>query len=468
MNQLMSCAPFQFVVSGYVPIWVAIAGVLLIAIILAVAVFRGRRNATKEHRTSQEPVDVNVDEAVPRSASSRDARPSAASPKAADAKPKTAEQVFKEAFPELKVRPVPLPSVPFAIRVSEIDASSVRDGRPRPCLRVEVSGSVPLDSVADISLLLTVEDLTSGSSQHVFATVDTLQDDRTGLFVERARLGLVEPPGLRHGGWREIALIPTSFLQAPASGRRRLRFSCLGVPSEVAHASVIDPLLRSRILCSAVAEALADLPSRGYLDEDRDREQAAGMVVCVAWGFSHALGGTEKKTIPVISTWMDKAPALMGGSSGLPSASLARVMDGADKLGRSGGMDFINACEMLARLHVPEAPFMAFELCCLVAKATGRSADSSYELLRDGALAMGVGPDEFARLMSIHLGGPSAVTDEELVGLDRAWEKDVILKFLREQFGKWNARSGCAADSVERRNIAIRLNAIAKLRQRYR
>jgi len=469
MGTLMPFPAFQFICSSSAPIWVAIGGVAFVALILAIAARRDREDAAKEPRPNQNPVDIKVGAAVPGSASTRNARPNTASATgAAPSKPKTAEQIFKDAFPELKVGPVPLRAVPFAIRVTEIDASSVRDGRPRPCLRVEVSGSVPLDVVSDLCLLLTVEDLTSGVAQHVFATIDSLQDERTGLFVERASLGKIEPPGLRDKGWREIALIPTSFLQAPSTGRRRLRFSCLCVPAGNAYASVIDPVLRSRIYCTAVAEVVAELPIKGYLDEDYDREQAAGMILCVAWGFAHALGGSEKKSGPVISAWSAQAASLLGGTSGLPSASLARILGGADKLGQAGTMGFLAACELLAKSSVPEAPMMAFDLCCRVAKACGSSAEDSYSLLRDGALAMGVDSDEFARLMRTYLGGSSIVADEELVGLDSSWDKEHILKFLREQFGKWNARSGGVADSVEKRNIAIRLNAIAKLRQKYR
>jgi hypothetical protein len=469
MGTLMPYPAFQFIDSSSSPIWVAMGGVAFVALILAIAAYRDRQDAAKGSQSNQKPVDIKVDAAVPGSASGRNARPNAASATgAAPSKPKTAEQIFKDAFPELKVGPVPLRAVPFAIRVTEIDASSVRDGRPRPCLRVEVSGSVPLDVVSDLSLLLTVEDLTSGAAQHVFATVDSLQDERTGLFVERASLGKIEPPGLRDKGWREIALIPTSFLQAPGTGRRRLRFSCLCVPSGNAYASVIDPVLRSRIYCTAVAEVVAELPIKGYLDEDYDREQAAGMIMCVAWGFAHALGGSEKKSGPVISAWSAQAASLLGGTSGLPSASLARVLDGADKLGQSGGIGFLDACGLLAKSLVPEAPLMAFDLCCRVAKASGSSIEDSFALLRDGALAMGVGPDEFSRLMSTYLGGIIASADEELVGLDPDWDKERIVKFLREQFGKWNARSGSERDPAERRNIAIRLNAIAKLRQKHR
>jgi hypothetical protein len=466
MGWLMLCAPFQFIDSSSSPIWVAMGGVAFVALILAIAAYRDRQDAAKARRTGEKAVDNKFDVPTPSSVPGRKAGPNP-SPPAATAKPKTAEQIFKDAFPELKVGPVPLPSVPFAIRVTEIDTSSVRDGRSRPCLRVEVAGSVPLDVVSDLSLLVTVEDLTSGAVQHVFATVDSLQDERTGLFVERARMGEIKPPGLRHAGWREIALIPTSFLQAPRAGRRRLRFSCLGVPAAHAHASVIDPLLRSRIYCSAFAEVVAELPIKGYLDEEHDREQAAGMILCVAWGFAHALGGAEKTTGPIISAWASQAPSLLGGASSLPLASLARVLDGAGKLGQARGMGFLDACGLLAKSSVTEAPLMAFELCCRVAQASGSSAEDAYALLRDGALAMGVSPDEFARLMRTHLGGVALATDEELVGLDSAWGKEQIAKFLREQFGKWNARSSCERDHVARRQIAVRLNAIAKLRQKY-
>jgi hypothetical protein len=217
-----------------------------------------------------------------------------------------------------------------------------------------------------------------------------------------------------------------------------------------------------------VAEVEADLPAKGYLEEDHDREQAAGMILCVGWGFAHAMGVVEKKVAPVVTAWMTQASSLLGGATDQPSVSLQRVMDGADKLGRSGGVGFVPACEMLARLHVPEAPLMAFDLCCRIAKAFGGPPEVAYALLRDGAIAMGVEPDEFARLMRTYLAGPAVASDEELVGLDPSWDKERIHRFLREQFGKWNARSGGATDLAERRIIAIRLNALAKLRQKYR
>lgn len=467
---LMSFAPFQFI--GFVgeALWVLLGIGAFACVVLGVAAYRDRKDAERAEKDGLKPQDIKVERNSAASGGTRQKTPPPPpepKPEPEAAKSKTAAQIFKETFPEIKVAPVPLPAVPFAIRIKEEDASSLRDGRPRPCLRVEFAGSVPVDVAADLSLLLTVEDLTSGTAQHVFATVDALQDERTGLFVERAKLGKVDPPGLSPDGWREIALFPTSFFQPPRAGRCRLRFSCLCVPSGNASLSVIDPVLRSRIYCSAVAEVFAELPIKGYLEEDYDREQVAGMIVCVAWGFAHALGGAELKCAQVISNWSAQASTLLGGTSGLPSASFARVVDGADRLGRSGGMGFLSACEQLARFHVPEAPEMAFELCCRLAKVIGGSSDASYSLLRDGALAMGVGPGEFARLMGVGLGGPLMATDEELVGLDSTLSKERVAKFLREQFGKWNARSASVRDPDERRQIAVRLNAIAKLRQKY-
>lgn len=465
MGLLMPCAPLQFVASNSLHVVVAALAVLAVAVLLWLSKRWGTQDRAKAPSRSPRSKDINFDEVSSGAASGRAGKGSSAGD---TFKAKAAADVFKEAFPEMRVNPLPLPAVPFALRVTETGSPAGKSGHAGPCLRVEVSGSVPLAVATELVLLLTVEDLSAQSAQHVFATVASLQDERTGLFVERAKLGLIAPPGLRHAGWHEIALIPSAYLQAPRGGRRRLRFSCLGVPARHADVSVIDPLLRSEVCCSAVAELEAELPAKGYLDEEADREQAAGMILCVAWGFARALGLAEARVSPVISNWMTQAASLLGSPADEASPSLRRVMEGADKLGRSGGVGFPIACGHLARLHVPEAPLLAFELCCRIAKEVGGSYEDAYALLRDGALAMGVDPDEFARLMSVYLAGPSVVSDEELVGLDPSWDKDRIQRFLREQFGKWNARSGSAADSSERRKIANRLNALAKLRQKYR
>lgn len=461
----MPCAPVQFVASSSLPVAVAILAVLAVVALLWLSRRWGAHDRAKTPKRSPRSKDISFDEISSSSAAGRAGKGASAGD---TFRAKAAMDVFKEAFPEMRVDQLPLPAVPFALRVTETGSTAGKSGHAGPCLRVEVSGSVPLAVATELVLLLTVEDLSAQSAQHVFATVASLQDERTGLFVERAKLGLIAPPGLPHVGWREITLIPLANLQAPRMGRRRLRFSCLGVPASHADVSVIDPLLRSEVCCAAVAEFEAELPVKGYLEEEADREQAAGMILCVAWGFARAMGLVEAKVSPVISTWMTQAASLLGSPADGASPSLRRVMEGADKLGRSGGVGFLVACDHLARLHVPEAPLLAFELCCRTAREVGGSCEDAYALLRDGALAMGVDPDEFARLMSVYLAGPSVVSEEELVGLDPSWDKERIQRFLREQFGKWNARSGSAADSSERRKIANRLNALAKLRQKYR
>jgi len=366
-----------------------------------------------------------------------------------------------------KVAPIGRPTVPFAIRAAEVHGAGAKGGRAFRHIRLEVSGSVQVEETTDISLLVTVEDLTSGSVQKVFATVDDLQDERTGLFVGRAGLGKVGPGGLVKKGWDEVLTIPADCLQSSCSGLRRLRFSCICVPTGNVAASVIEPTLRSRICATAVTELEIELPTKGYLEADKEREEAAGMILCVAWGFVHALGGSQREARTVISAWSAQAPSLLGGASGMPSAGLGLVLENADKLGQSGRMGFLPACEALARSPVAEASLMGFELCCRLAKASSAAVETSYAMLRDGALAMGVGHEEFSRLMRSHLSSPGDLSEEELVGMDPSWPREQIARFLREQFGKWNARSGGVTASSEKRDIAIRLNALAKLRLKY-
>lgn len=449
-------------------LWVLITFIAIVGIVVGVEAYKDWKTKARALRDASKSKNIKFNQANDVASLNRNQRDKSPSKTVhRTSRPKTPAEVFKVAFPGLKVVTALLPNVPFALRIFTVAEARGSSSKLASKFAVEIYGSISLTVAHRLILLLTIEDITTGVPKQVFGTVDHLQDERTGLFVERVHLGGVSPPGRHEAVWREVALIPVALLQSSNAGRRRLRFSCIGVPAQNASASVIDPLLRSEVLCSAVAEVEAELPTKGYLDKDHDREQAAGMILCIAWGFARALGNIDKKTESIISAWSGQAPSLLGGASGLPSASLTHVLDGAAKFGQFRGMEFLSACELLAKSPVTEAPLMALDLCCRIAKASFDSTGISYALLRDGALAMGVVPDEFTRLMRTYLESPSPETYENLVGLDPSWDKQRTIKFLSEQFGKWNARSSSERDPVERGIIAMRLNAIAKLRQRY-
>lgn len=376
-----------------------------------------------------------------------------------DSTGKSAKQVFREAFPDLKVSPDPLPAVPFAVQLV-VEKEEIR---------VDVQGSIPVDTPAILDFVLTLEDVTGAAPERVFATDTRYQDEQTGVYVLRSTLGPVRPPGYRDRGWTALGTIRLSALQTPFSGRRTLRVTCVGMPTESATRPVASQEFRAAILCSAVASVEVEVARRGYVELRRLRERSPGTIVCLGWSFAMAAGYEPARAEAVLRRWMKAQSEQAEEGSGQGRLQMAAGLDAALALAQRG-LDRSAAAAAIAAAGIPEAPRQALELCLELAVAVTGSSNVAYPLLRELALGMGVEAGEFAQIMQVS-GDPEVQAWARLeaqVGLDPTWPTEKIRKYLFDQFHKWNARSASVRDTAEREEIAGRLWALAKLRQRHR
>lgn len=373
--------------------------------------------------------------------------------------PKSAAQIFREAFPDLKVAADPLPAVPFAVQLT-VDKEEIR---------VDVQGSVPVGAPVTLDFVLTLEDVTGAAPELVFATHAKYQDEQTGVYVVRSTLGAVRPPGYRDRGWTALGVLRLSSLQTPFSGRRTLRVTCVGMPTQAAAQPVASPEFRSAILCSAVASVEVDVARRGYVEMRRLRERSPGTIVCLGWAFAMAAGFSPARAEEVLRRWMKAQADQADEGAGQGRPPMSAGLDAALALAQRG-LDRSAAAAAIAEAGIPEAPRQALELCLDLAVSIAGSSNDVYPLLRELALAMGIEAAEFAQIMQAS-GDPQVQAWTRLeaqVGLDPKWPSERIRKYLADQFHKWNARSASVRNTSEREEIAARLWALAKLRQLHR
>lgn len=376
-----------------------------------------------------------------------------------DSTGKSAKQVFREAFPDLKVSPDPLPAVPFAVQLV-VEKEEIR---------VDVQGSIPVDTPVILDFVLTLEDVTGAAPERVFATDTRYQDEQTGVYVVRSTLGPVRPPGYRDRGWTALGTIRLSALQTPFSGRRTLRVTCVGMPTESATRPVASQEFRAAILCSAVASVEVDVARRGYVELRRLRERSPGTIVCLAWSFAMAAGYEPARAEAVLRRWMKAQSEQAEEGAGQERMQMAAGLDAALALAQRG-LDRSAATAAIAAAGIPEASRQALELCLELAVAVTGSSNDAYPLLRELALGMGVEAGEFAHIMQASADPEfhALARLEQEVGLDPTWPKERVSRYLMDQFHKWNARSAIARNGAEREEIAHRLWVLAKLRQRHR
>ncbi len=379
---------------------------------------------------------------------------------------KSAEQIFREAFPDMQVKPVF--DHPFGVRA---EACMLRDKTTReeqPGFRIDVRGDVELGQETIVDLVITLEDLSDGSSQPVYATQERYQDVQTGQFVLRSTIGKVTPPGRPDAGWTSVGVVPFSNIRAPKSGARTLRLSCVAVPTALSGFTVIDSRIRAGMLAAAAVNFEVSLVRKGYVEQRFARQNAAGLVVCLAFAFArHALGEAGRAET-LAKAWRDRYLARMKGEDDILVAQTRISVDAAFVIARENKSDLKVVCRELLAYEVDGMAQQGLALCVEIGRRDGVLPAEVMVDLKALCRELGLSLEELHRFAS-SAGETSGADDDQecakLIGLDLNWDSRRIRRHLLDQFMKWNARH--PRDAAEREAINRRLEAIARIRQRY-
>lgn len=333
---------------------------------------------------------------------------------------------------------------------------------------VQVGGGIAVGAETIIDLIITLEDIGNGSAQPVFATQAGRRDEQTGQFVLRSTLGKVTPPGRSVAGWTSVGTVSLADISAPRAGRRNFRLSCLAVPSSLSQVSLVDERLRGGLLAATSVTFGVDLRRRGYVEERRDRTQAAGLVLCLAFAFAERGCGDRRRAEPGCRRWMEAQLARRKPADRAADGFNREALEAAYGTARESDIEpKLLADQMLACRH-PDLAREALRLCVEISKEGEVLAAGALAELKHLRQLLGLDPGELRAALDALSGGGEAEADQEraaLIGLDLSWDQARIRRHLLAQFNRWNSRH--PRDAAEREAISLRLDAIARLRQRY-
>jgi hypothetical protein len=343
-----------------------------------------------------------------------------------------------------------------------------KSGEEQPGFRIDLSGGIEVAEETIVDLVVTIEDVSDGSPQPVYATREKYQDEQTGQFVLRSSLGKVSVPGRPDSGWTSVGVVPFTNIRAPKSGRRALRISCIAVPSSVSWLAVIDERLRAGLLAAGTAQLDVSLVRKGYIEQRFARQNAAGLVVCIGYAFAVRLRRDNLLADSVVRSWMRRHLEQLKGEDANVVAQAQASLEAAAVIAREGRSDIRVVCHELLSWEIANMEQEALGLCVELSRVDDFVAPEAMAELKGISHALGLGLEELNRLIDASKTAEGASRYKEyaaLVGLDLDWDHRRIHRHLLDQFMKWNSRH--PKNAAERDMITRRLEAIAKLRQRY-
>jgi len=344
-----------------------------------------------------------------------------------------------------------------------------------PIKIVQFKGKIPLTEPSKITFITSAVDITNEGAPPCLFPFDAFQEKRTLAFQQRFSMDRVFNPGDYANDWIRVGTVFPSLLHPPFSGTRTVQIVLRIIKDgqeEIVKSGYCKDGTPGMVWAGA-RNFQIDFKTKGYVEEKKNRREAAILAITLAMAISSADGRFDDEEGEVIQDWIKKH---VNSASPSEQDSLKRDMNTTvEKAFQDGMSTGIRTDQVIVRLNEigdKSSKFEVLELCFEVMSANGDMNPDEVALLKAYADLLELPKEEFQRLMDLHALNTSANTDpanddERLLGIDPSWDVSEKLVFLRKEFRKWNSRMATLSDPEQRQVAQHRLDMIGRIRQKY-
>jgi len=349
------------------------------------------------------------------------------------------------------------------------------DGDGPPAKRIKAKGLIPLTREARVGFMTSVFDNTSGNLEPVYSYIEEFQEPRTRAYQHLIELGEASPGG-GFIDWVELGVVIPEIIQVPYSGVRDIVVMFRMVDLD----DMPDILLGFRdehepgILWQDSLEFRHRFTDKGYEEEAQDRDEATAISIKIAVAVAMADGSLDDSEGEVIKEWVKrKIESYNNESKREHLKSLYNsAMKEAYHLALKGDLSLSPLTSKLNRIAEKSTRYETIELCHKVMAADGVVEANELKIIRKIAEALELDPDEVKTIQDQSIIGINTESTghadiEEILGIDKSWDKDRVNKHLRNEFQKWNNRLNTLPSGNERENAQQMISWIGEARKKY-
>ena len=339
---------------------------------------------------------------------------------------------------------------------------------------VRVRGEFPIKRPTKLAFVASVNDTSGKEPELVLSMMDEFQESETRCFNSTVEIGEVAP-NQAFDKWVEVGRILPLMLQAPHGGERSfkvlLRLIDAGQTKTIKYSNYNGP--KEHLYWGMTLSFKAEPPLPGYMDQREEREASYKFVLQLGINVAMADENLDDEEGRVLKEWMSKViSSLSEHDRENMKSDLNSVMKETFASIKAGKHSKAEAIDYLNSMTDTSIKYDAIDLCYAVMAADGKADPAELELLKRLAEALELDAAEVERIrdttmLDLSKSGQLIMNSDEVLGIDPEWDDQQTLKYLRQEFKKWNARINSLPSGPEKEHAQMMLDAIAKARKKY-
>jgi tellurite resistance protein len=360
---------------------------------------------------------------------------------------------------------------PFELKLEDV---RLNDDGTGPWLKAIMGkGLFPLERNANLTVVTSVFDETSGELEPVISALDSFQEPDSVAYQANSELGYVKA-GTGFVKWVRLGVAIPDIIEPPYSGKRKLLVIVRVV--DVDNLPKIEHGFHTSdtgIIFQTSLRFEHEFLDKGYIEAAEHKEESVALSLKIGMAVAMADGSLDDAEGDVLKHWIIKSIApfkdekknrLKGIYNEAIRDSYAQALEGSLSLSQ--------LTDNLNNMGDKTGKYEALELCFEVMAADGVADSEEIKIIHKVADALNLDMKEVEAMRDQKiLGLKTKISDndsvEVILGIDDSWSHEQIKRHLRTEFQKWNNRLNTLPEGEERNSAQVMLNQISEARKKY-
>ena len=341
---------------------------------------------------------------------------------------------------------------------------------------IKAKGLIPISYSTSLSVIVNVLDITDENKKlPLISFIGDLKEPHTSVFMQKQDLGRFNPD-TGFTKWVELGRVVPMFLQPPYGGQRKLGVNFFlydtNNPIDVSH-GYLDTNNTSGLIDIKQFKINYDFEIKGYMEKSEDVDNARALSVKIAIAVAMSDGSLADEEGDTIKNWIKMT---ISSFSKERQNELKKIyntaLKDAYKLAQNNELTLSELTTSLKKYNEVQINYDTIDLCYKVMAADGVADQEELRIIRKIGESLDIDMSELDKmkdksLMSLSNEATKNSSIEEILGIEKSWDKEKIKKHLTTEFQKWNNRYSTLKEGEERNNAQLMLNKIAEARKKY-